>query len=148
MKHYFQRYRKNLQYDSNHVWSYDTKVAEIHPDHILQLGYWSATTQKHINFASSQLGLPVKTPLDPSLPFMKDLQKSIQVNDGSMPIGIWNLIVSIRDVSLYTKGIKPHRSWRITDVKKYFGAKGSAEKVLEHLKEIKSGYETAKQQIT
>ena len=146
MRRYFQRYRKNLQYDDCHVYSYDTKVAEIYPDHILQLGWWSSTTQKHINYASSQLGLPIKTPLDPNLPFMQDLQKSIQVNKGSMPIGIWNLLVSIRDVSLYTKGIKPHRNWKITEVKKYFGAKGSPQSELDHLLEIKSGYETAKEQ--
>ena len=41
--------------------------------------------------------------------FQADLGKSIKVNTGQMPVGYWNLITSIRDVKLYSKGIKPHR---------------------------------------
>ena len=37
--------------------SYTTKVAEIKGDELHQLGYWSVTTQKHINYAAKELGL-------------------------------------------------------------------------------------------
>ena len=39
---------------------------------------------------------------------------------------------------MYSKvGMKPHRYWKIGDVKKYFGIKGSAESMLEQLKAYK-----------
>ena len=52
--------------------------------------------------------------------FLKDLQNNQQ-------IAMWNLITTKSAVKLYTKGIKPNRHWRITDVKKYFGMNGNAE---------------------
>ena len=73
-------------------------------------------------------------------PFYQEMiaeSKTLNVNGNPMPRGYWNLICSIRDVSLYSKGIKPHRMWKISDVKWYFGAKGNPIAVLEHLNEIK-----------
>lgn len=70
---------------------------------------------------------------------MTDESKVISVNGKPMARGYWNLILSIRDVKLYSKGIKAHRFWKISDVKYYFGLKGGAEKMacqLEELKEI------------
>ena len=61
----------------------------------------------------------------------------ILVNNQEMPRAYWNLILSIRDCSLYSKGIKPHRFWKITDVKNYFGIKGNAELCKEQLEYIK-----------
>ena len=52
--------------------------------------------------------------------FLKDLQ-----NNNRM--AMWNLITSKGAVKLYTKGIKPSRHWKITDVKKYFGMNGNAD---------------------
>ena len=52
--------------------------------------------------------------------FLEDLQNNQQ-------IAMWNLITTKSAVKLYTKGIKPNRHWRITDVKKYFGMNGNAE---------------------
>ncbi len=69
--------------------------------------------------------------------FQADLGKSISVNGGAMPVGYWNLITSIRDVKLYSKGIKPHRMWKITDVKWYFGVKGNAQQIAEVLEKYK-----------
>ena len=69
--------------------------------------------------------------------FMTDLGIDLDVNGHNMGRGMYNLIVSIRDVSLYSKGIRPHRMWKITAVKKYFGIKGSTEKCLEQLKAYK-----------
>jgi len=71
---------------------------------------------------------------EPQTPFERDCQKTILVNDSYMPVGYWNLICSIRDVSLYTKGIRINRHWRLKHVKEYFGVKGSAKTILGYLK--------------
>ena len=69
---------------------------------------------------------------------MTDESKTLNVNNGIMPLGYWNLIISIRDCKLYSKGIKPNRHWRISDVKTYFGLKGDASKLVVQLEDIKS----------
>ena len=52
--------------------------------------------------------------------FLKDLQDNQQM-------AMWNLVTSKGAVKLWTKGIKPNRNWKISDVKWYFGMNGSAE---------------------
>ena len=52
-----EKYKQNLKIVNNQdVISYTTKVAEI--DHknrqINQLGWWSVTTQKHINYVANE----------------------------------------------------------------------------------------------
>jgi len=69
--------------------------------------------------------------------FIQDLEKTIQVNSNPMPVGYYNLLISIRDLEWYSKGLRPHRNWRITDVKKYFGISGSAIKMVAKLRDIK-----------
>ena len=51
------RYKQNLRIDGNRVISYTTHVATIENHNLIQLGYWSQTTQKHINYVANQLGL-------------------------------------------------------------------------------------------
>ena len=69
---------------------------------------------------------------------LMDESKAININGNMVAKGYWNLVLSIRDCSMYAKvGMKPHRHWKITDVKKYFGIKGSAEQVHEQLVQIK-----------
>jgi hypothetical protein len=73
--------------------------------------------------------------------FMSDLQDEKQVinfNGSPMPRAYYNLVLSIRDCKLYSKGIKPHRFWKITDVKNYFGVKGSAASIAEQLEQIRN----------
>ena len=53
----FTKYKQNLRKEGNFIISYTTKVAEIKGNELHQLGYWSVTTQKHINYASKELGL-------------------------------------------------------------------------------------------
>lgn len=55
----FKKYTENLGYDSSFIYSYGTKVAEIDNRNktAKKLGYWSATTSKHINYACNELGL-------------------------------------------------------------------------------------------
>lgn len=69
---------------------------------------------------------------------MTDESKTLNVNNNTMPLGYWNLIISIRDCKLYSKGIKPNRHWKISDVKTYFGLKGDASKLVIQLEDIKS----------
>ena len=61
--------------------------------------------------------------------FLKDL-------DNNQQMAMYNLITSKSAVKLWTKGIKPNRHWRITDVKNYFGMNGNAETLLTKLKAL------------
>ena len=74
-----------------------------------------------------------KKPYDLDSPFMQELRsgRTIQVNSGHMPTAIWNLIISRRDMNTYLRGWKPHRHWRVTDVKKYFGIKGTGQNLVD-----------------
>ena len=57
----FPKYKQNLRMVTNDlgtfVQSYSTLVAKIDDTKLVQLGWWSQTTQKHINYAAKQLGL-------------------------------------------------------------------------------------------
>lgn len=55
----FNKYTKNLKFEHPFVYSYNTRVAEVRGDELHQLGWWSVTTQKHINYASRQLGINI-----------------------------------------------------------------------------------------
>jgi len=72
--------------------------------------------------------------------YQLDLQRPLSINGAQSSRAFYNLVVSIRDVSLFSKGIKPHRGWRITDVKNYFGVKGNPTKVLIQLQELREEY--------
>jgi len=69
--------------------------------------------------------------------FQTDLDQPIQFNGKVISRGMYNLLVSIRDVKLYSKGLKPHRAWQIGDVKRYFGIKGNVLKIIEQLEDFK-----------
>jgi hypothetical protein len=62
---YFTRYKMNLRQVNDNIYSYDTHVATVvydkdyKPLHLEQLGWWSVTTQRHINYAASELGLEI-----------------------------------------------------------------------------------------
>jgi hypothetical protein len=51
------RYKTNLDVINNNVFSYGTHVATIEGSTLKQLGYWSMTTQKHINYVANELKL-------------------------------------------------------------------------------------------
>ena len=53
--------------------------------------------------------------------------KFLQDAKANQQMAMFNLICSKRDVKLWAKGIKPHRRWKISDVKWYFGMNGNAE---------------------
>jgi len=52
-----EKYKQNLSIRGNQVWSYSTHVATIADNKLFQLGYWSQTTQKHINYVANELDL-------------------------------------------------------------------------------------------
>ena len=58
--------------------------------------------------------------------FFKDLQEN-------QKMAMWNLITSKGAVKLWTKGIKPNRHWKISDVKWYFGMNGNKDVLLKKL---------------
>jgi hypothetical protein len=68
--------------------------------------------------------------------FYKDLV-SMDNSQRNYNLGMWNLALSLRDLKLYCKGIKPHRGWKITPVKKYFGMTGNKETMLAKLELLK-----------
>ena len=72
--------------------------------------------------------------------FEKDLEQDLSVNEKASSKGMWNLIVSKRDLGLWRRGMKPHRHWKVTDVKKYFGLKGNKEKIYEDICKMVDDY--------
>ena len=70
-------------------------------------------------------------------PFKQELEsgKIIIINGQQMPMALYNLIVSKRDLELYAIGLIPHRGWKITSVKKYLGLTGRDKK--EYVKQIR-----------
>tara|TARA_R110000803_G_scaffold63383_1_gene124014 strand:+ start:1131 stop:1316 length:186 start_codon:yes stop_codon:yes gene_type:complete len=51
------KYKQNLRIENEKVFSYSTNVARIEGENLIQLGYWSMTTQKHINYVANELNL-------------------------------------------------------------------------------------------
>ena len=74
--------------------------------------------------------------IDEDCQFMADLI-SIENGNRNYNKGMLNLILSIRDLKLFCKGIKPNRHWKITPVKKYFGMTGNKETMLAKLQLLK-----------
>ena len=46
-------------------------------------------------------------------------------------LALWNLAVVKGQLTLFSKGIKPTRHWRLKDVKNYIGMSGNKEVLLE-----------------
>ena len=73
-------------------------------------------------------------------PFIEELQagRTVNVNGSPMPTAVWNLIISKRDVEMWTAKfsdgrpmkMKPHRHWKVSDVKRYFGITGTGDNLL------------------
>jgi hypothetical protein len=54
----------------------------------------------------------------------------------------FNLICTERDLKLWCNiGMKPHRAWKVSDVKKYFGLTGSKKTLLPRFMALKEEYE-------
>ncbi len=61
----FDKHKKNLRKVGDNIYSYDTHVATViydkhsNPAYISQHGWWSVTTQRHINYVGREFELPV-----------------------------------------------------------------------------------------
>ena len=64
--------------------------------------------------------------IDADCKFLQDAKTNQQM-------AMYNLITSKSAVKLWTKGIKPNRHWRITDVNNYFGMNCNAETLQKKL---------------
>ena len=57
----FKKYKQNLRLviieGIQYVQSYQTLVAKVEGENLIQLGWWSVTTQKHINYAAKEMNL-------------------------------------------------------------------------------------------
>ena len=51
------RYKQNLKIVDDKVYSYSTHVATIEYPNLIQHGWWSVTTQKHINYVAREYNL-------------------------------------------------------------------------------------------
>ena len=51
------KYKQNLNVINQNVYSYNTHVATIQDNTLKQLGWWSVTTQKHINYVAKEFNL-------------------------------------------------------------------------------------------
>ena len=71
--------------------------------------------------------------------FEIDWDKPMNINGMQSNKGYYNLVISIRDLSLFSKGLKPHRHWRLKDVKNYFGLKGNTQTILKRLQDFRDG---------
>ena len=60
----FDKYKENLRQVGDEIWSYSTNVATIEYPNLIQHGWWSVTTQKHINYVARELGLTIKKDYD------------------------------------------------------------------------------------
>jgi len=83
--------------------------------------------------------------VDSSAPFWQELRDPNRpvVNMGgeeAVPRFLYNLMITKRDVNLYLKGIKPHRGWRISDVKAYFGLTGGKQKIADAINLLHSEF--------
>ena len=65
--------------------------------------------------------------------FKQDLKQAMIINGRASSRGLYNLIISKRDLGLWKIGMKPNRHWRVTDVKRYFGLKGNKDKIYEDI---------------
>lgn len=68
--------------------------------------------------------------------FQKDLEQPLSINGKNKSKGIYNLIISKRDLGLWKLGMKPHRNWKVSNVKKYFGLKGNKEQIYNQIVEL------------
>lgn len=88
--------------------------------------------------------------LEKQTPFVNSIFSgdTINMNGTPMLIAEYNLIICKRDIGLWTKlKMKPHRHWKVSEVKEYFGIKGSGENLLENFMEIFDNFKAIKKDI-
>jgi hypothetical protein len=73
-------------------------------------------------------------------PFVQELSSdtSVNVDGASMNPALWNLLLAHRDLKLNAHGIKPHRRWKVSTVKQYFGLTGNGATLLARFEALKA----------
>tara|TARA_R100001530_G_scaffold132005_1_gene104058 strand:+ start:802 stop:996 length:195 start_codon:yes stop_codon:yes gene_type:complete len=56
------KYKENLKIVGDDIYSYKTRVGIITGRKLFQLGWWSTTTQKHINYVADEYNLDIIKP--------------------------------------------------------------------------------------
>ena len=77
----------------------------------------------------------MKNLVNEKAPWFIDLEegKSINVDGQEIPLAIWNMILTKRDLKLWVEcKMKPHRNWKVTDAKRYFGVTGNGQTLLDN----------------
>ena len=79
-----------------------------------------------------------KNYMNGAAPFYENLAKSETINFNGTPIfkEEYNLMISKRDFSIYSIGMKPNRHWSFNETKKYYGLSGNKAKVAEDIKQL------------
>ena len=72
-------------------------------------------------------------------PFFEDLvTPPMSVNGKPMSRAVWNLIITQRDLRMWVgHKMKPHRHWKVGQVKTYFGLKGTGQTLLDRFLALK-----------
>ena len=82
--------------------------------------------------------------INANAPFFTD-DRMIAMNGSPMPMQAFNLACSRRDLSLFCRGIKITRGWRLKDVKAYYGLSGGKEKCLAQIESLMAYYDAQQQ---
>mgnify|MGYP003154113494 CR=1 FL=1 len=69
-----------------------------------------------------------------------------KIHSSLIPSALWNLALSVRDLGLWKSGIKPHRFWKVSDVKYFYNLSGNAEKIYNDLVCVQKMIEEKKSQ--
>tara|TARA_R110002012_G_scaffold3740_1_gene17546 strand:- start:51 stop:308 length:258 start_codon:yes stop_codon:yes gene_type:complete len=75
-----------------------------------------------------------KINIDGDCQFLKDVES--EPNYNGVPLGVYNLIITIGALKILLKGIQPSKHFVFKDVKKYFGVDGQPKTVLYKLETI------------
>ena len=75
------RYKTNLKILENKVYSYNTHVATIEDKYLYELGYWSVTTKKHINYVARELSLEIRDVAQKIITQPKEISKGLSESD-------------------------------------------------------------------
>ena len=52
--------------------------------------------------------------------------------------GWWNLTLSVRDLKMWSRGIKANRNWKVSDVKSYFNIRGNKDSLVTQIEAIQT----------
>ena len=78
-----------------------------------------------------------KIQIDQDCQFLKDIMdEKYEMNFNGTNKGIYNLITTKGALKLLIKGIKPHKNFKLMDVKLYFGIDGEPKTLLYKLETI------------